>query len=267
MGKIKIVALPCLCVDVFDGTEEIRPGGEELNFGVHASKFSEMDVTLMGVIGDDKYGKAILNCLSDKAIHTDHVRVDSHLPTANNRTYLTLEGDRYYKEDSWNGQILDNYSMTDEEIKIISSADVVFTHFWSSCFKTIVGLKKKCQFKLAVDFDVYRNFDDMKKYASLIDYFMISGEEDLLHYFETFSEEFDGLFNMSFGEKGSVTYHQGKMYRVEAKKVMKVMDTTGCGDSYHAGFVCSHLIDNDIEKAMKAGSEIAAETLLKYGGF
>ena len=48
---------------------------------------------------------------------------------------------------------------------------------------------------------------------------------------------------------------------------MKVMDTTGCGDSYHAGFVCSHLIDNDIEKAMKAGSEIAAETLLKYGGF
>ena len=68
-----------------------------------------------------------------------------------------------------------------------------------------------------VDFDVYRNFDDMKKYASLIDYFMISGEEDLLHYFETFSEEFDGLFNMSFGEKG-VTYHQGRCIGLKQKK-------------------------------------------------
>ena len=42
--KIKLVALPCLCVDVFDGTNEMRPGGEALNFAAHASGFGEMDV-------------------------------------------------------------------------------------------------------------------------------------------------------------------------------------------------------------------------------
>ena len=36
---INLVALPCLCVDVFDGTDELRAGGEALNFAVHASKF------------------------------------------------------------------------------------------------------------------------------------------------------------------------------------------------------------------------------------
>ena len=35
---INLVALPCLCVDVFDGTDELRAGGEALNFAVHASK-------------------------------------------------------------------------------------------------------------------------------------------------------------------------------------------------------------------------------------
>ena len=52
MKKINLVALPCLCVDVFDGTDEIRPGGEALNFAAHASKFDDIDVTILGVVGD-----------------------------------------------------------------------------------------------------------------------------------------------------------------------------------------------------------------------
>ena len=54
---------------------------------------------------------------------------------------------------------------------------------------------------------------------------------------------------------------------MQAVKVDTVIDTTGCGDSYHAGFVCSYMLEKDIEKAMNLGSEIAAETLKYYGGF
>ncbi len=45
---INLVALPCLCVDVFDGTDELRAGGEALNFAVHASKFEEFNVSILG---------------------------------------------------------------------------------------------------------------------------------------------------------------------------------------------------------------------------
>ena len=41
MNKIKLTALPCICADVFYGTEIIRPGGEALNFAAHASHFKE----------------------------------------------------------------------------------------------------------------------------------------------------------------------------------------------------------------------------------
>ena len=62
---INLVALPCLCVDVFDGTDEFRAGGEALNFAVHASKFEEFNVSILGAVGQDSYAKFIMDSISD----------------------------------------------------------------------------------------------------------------------------------------------------------------------------------------------------------
>lgn len=267
MRKINLIALPCICADVFDGTDIIRPGGEALNFAAHASKFDEIAVTLLGIVGRDKYAETIMASIAGMKINTLSIRTDERYPTANNRTYLTKEGDRYYKEDSWDGRILDDIVLNDNEINLLANADVVFIHFQASCFKQVINLKKSYDFKLAVDFDVCRDFEEMKRYAPLTDFFMISGSEELLPCFEEWSNCYDGLFNMSLAERGSVTYHKGKEYIEAAAKVDEIVDTTGCGDSYHAGFVCSYMLDKDIKKAMMAGSQLAAETLSHYGGF
>lgn len=65
----------------------------------------------------------------------------------------------------------------------------------------------------------------MRQFAPYINFFMISGSEEFIWYFEEFS------------------------------------------NSYHAGFVCSYMLDGDIKNAMGRGSEIAANTLSHYGGF
>ena len=267
MKKVKLVALPCICADVFYGTDIIRPGGEALNFAAHASRFDNIDVTLLGIVGKDKYAQAIMASVSELKIDTRYIRYDESLPTANNMTYLTDKGDRYYKEDSWNGTILENIVLNETEINLISRADVVFIHFWAPCFSQVIELKKKFGFKLAVDFDVYRDFSDMERLAPYIDFFMISGSEELLPKFREISERFDCLFNVTLAERGSVTCCKGKSYRVGAEKISSVVDTTGCGDSYHAAFVCSYILDNDIISAMTAGAKNAAETLQHYGGF
>ena len=267
MNKIKLTALPCICADVFYGTEIIRPGGEALNFAAHASHFKDIDVTLLGVVGKDKYAEAIMDSISKLDIDKNHIRIDERYQTANNMTYLTESGDRYYKDDSWNGKILDSIVLNDNEIKILSRSDVVFVHFWASCFSQVVELKETFGFKLAVDFDVYRDFADMERFAPHVDFFMISGSEELLPKFKELSNKYRCLFNVSLAERGSVTYFNGQEFKVQAVKVERIIDTTGCGDSYHAGFVCSYMLENNIEKAMNVGSEIAAETLKHYGGF
>lgn len=146
-------------------------------------------------------------------------------------------------------------------------ADVVFVHIWASCFEEVLELKKKHGFKLAVDFDVFSDYDKMKQLAPFIDFFMISGTEEVLPDFKSMSECNEGLFNVTLAERGSVTYHKGVKYRIPAVPVENVVDTTGCGDSYHAGFVCSYMIDGDITKAMEKGAEFASDTLSHYGGF
>ena len=238
-----------------------------MNFAVHASHFKDIGVTLLGVVGKDKYAEAIMDSIAKFDIDKNHIRIDERYHTANNMTYLTESGDRYYKDDSWDGKILDNIVLNDNEIKILSGSDVVFVHFWASCFPQVVELKKTLGFKLAVDFDVYRDFAVMERYAPYVDFFMISGSEELLPKFKELSNKYLCLFNVSLAERGSVTYFNGQEFRVQAVKVENIIDTTGCGDSYHAGFVCSYMLENDIEKAMNVGSEIAAETLKHYGGF
>lgn len=267
LDNIKLVALPCLCADVFFGTDEIRAGGEALNFAAHASKFDEVDVTILGVLGNDEYARHILDSIANKRINTANIRIDERHATAHNITYLSTEGDRYYKDDSWNGEILDNIVLNDKEREIISGADVVFVHIWASCFEEVLELKKKHGFKLAVDFDVFSDYDKMKQLAPFIDFFMISGTEEVLPDFKSMSECNEGLFNVTLAERGSVTYHKGVKYRIPAVPVENVVDTTGCGDSYHAGFVCSYMIDGDITKAMEKGAEFASDTLSHYGGF
>ncbi len=267
MRPIQLVALPCLCVDVFDGTDQILPGGEALNFAAQACRFPEIQVSLLGIIGKDTYAQSILNSIAEFPIDASQVRVNEAYPTASNYTYLTPEGDRYYHEDSWDGRIFDGQKLTPAEIDTICHADVVFVNFWAFCFREIIALKKTHSFRLAVDFDVYRNFDDMEQYAPYVDYFMISGSEEFLPIFENFSKKYDGLFNMSLAERGSVTYEHGHVHQVKAVPVKAVIDTTGCGDAYHAGFVCAHMLGESIEAAMQKGSEIASEVLSHYGGF
>ena len=264
---INLVALPCLCVDVFDGTDELRAGGEALNFAVHASKFEEFNVSILGAVGQDSYAKFIMDSISDKRIDVSHVRVEEDKVTANNRTYLTADGDRYYKADSWTGDIVDKMILNQDELDFIKKSEVVFIHFWAGCFEQIIDLKKNNNFRLAVDFAEYRNFKEMEKYAPYIDYFLISGEESILPIFEAFSKKYKGLFNASLADKGSVTYHNGEKYFVPADEALEIVDTTGCGDSYHAGFVCSHMLIGDIYEAMRVGTEFATETLYHYGGF
>lgn len=69
------------------------------------------------------------------------------------------------------------------------------------------------------------------------------------------------MFVATLAEYGSVAYKNGEEYSCKAVKVEKIVDTTGCGDSYQGAFIVDYLINKDVISAMKAGSEAAAVTL------
>ncbi len=263
----RILCMPTLCADIFESTGEILPGGEALNFACIASRYDHVELSLLGAIGDDDPGRRILAVIGEHGIRAESVHVIEGGATATHLISNTPEGDRYFKPGAWQGGVFQTYRLTDEDAAALVRHDVVFTTWSSPNFRETLEIRKRSTFKLAVDFDVFRNFEDMEKALPYVDFFLISGDEQVLPVAKAWSEKYDGLFNVTLAAKGSVTYHHGKEYRVQAVPVAQVIDTTGCGDSYHAGFVCNYLKNGDILTAMQEGSRVASETLEHTGGF
>lgn len=67
------------------------------------------------------------------------------------------------------------------------------------------------------------------------------------------------------GEKGSYAYHTAISYRYGIEKPTKMIDSTGAGDGYTAGFIAEYLTSKDIERAMAAGAQYSAKILAKMG--
>ncbi len=66
-------------------------------------------------------------------------------------------------------------------------------------------------------------------------------------------------------EKGSYGYFKNQKYFQETVRPKKIVDTTGCGDAYTAGFIAQYIKSSNIESSMYAGAKYAAEKLSRIG--
>jgi sugar/nucleoside kinase (ribokinase family) len=87
--------------------------------------------------------------------------------------------------------------------------------------------------------------------------------DQILHIMQ---ERFNPRFcAVTLGEKGSLGLFNDELIHIPAYSV-PVLDTTGCGDVYHAGFVYGMLKEWDIPDIMRFSSAAAALKCRKYGG-
>jgi len=67
------------------------------------------------------------------------------------------------------------------------------------------------------------------------------------------------------GSKGSYAYVDGGVLFEKAHLVSNVVDTTGAGDAFSAGFIAGYLKSNNVQNAMHEGSRHAAKIIQKIG--
>ncbi|HLF79833.1 MAG TPA: PfkB family carbohydrate kinase, partial [Dehalococcoidia bacterium] len=65
-------------------------------------------------------------------------------------------------------------------------------------------------------------------------------------------------------EKGSVVISGDEIHVIDAEKV-KVVDTTGAGDAYAAGFLYAYTQGRDLRDAGRLGGKMASEVISHYG--
>lgn len=75
----------------------------------------------------------------------------------------------------------------------------------------------------------------------------------------------DKLVLVTNGARGSYAYIHDIVYHQKAITPSKIVDTTGAGDAYCAGFISTYIKTNNIRHSMEAGSKYAAKILGKIG--
>ena len=73
------------------------------------------------------------------------------------------------------------------------------------------------------------------------------------------------LLVVTRSEKGAVAVADGTVSQVPAEPVDKVVDTTGAGDLFAAGFLHGHVRGEPVETCLKMGAIAAAEIISHYG--
>lgn len=66
-------------------------------------------------------------------------------------------------------------------------------------------------------------------------------------------------------EKGSYGYYKNEKYFQGVVEAKKIVDTTGCGDAYTAGFIAEYLKTKNVKSSMESGAKYAAEKLSRIG--
>jgi sugar/nucleoside kinase (ribokinase family) len=123
------------------------------------------------------------------------------------------------------------------------------------------------------------NYDPSEKWNSRIyqvlrhtDIFFPNGHEALLltgrRSVEAAARELGKLARIiavKLGAEGVLIFHDGDSFRVPARKV-RVVDTTGAGDSFNAGFLSQFIRGASLRASTNAGLAAAARCVTRVGG-
>jgi fructoselysine 6-kinase len=225
-------------------------GGNALNVAVQLRTLGH-EAAYFGAVGDDDDGRRILRALRSLDVDVTGVTIAPGR-TANTVVRVTDDGDRVFEKEEY-GVTLE-YAPSDADIDRMSEFDGVHLGFIGRpevlrdrMFSRVALLSQDCGVSPGFD---HLNVafcscgDDPGSAKGVLSAAVASGAE---------------LAVATCGAAGSASY-DGDQYRTMSALPTTVVDTTGAGDSYIAGFLSGLLSGRSIEDAMHTGAELAART-------
>ena len=81
----------------------------------------------------------------------------------------------------------------------------------------------------------------------------------------SFGKQLGKLLVVTLGEKGSVAIKKNEEVECNSKKDLKIVDLTGAGDLFAAGFLHGHVNNLSIKKSLEKGTEMSSKIIQKIG--
>jgi len=260
--------------------ERIVAGGSVANT-MSGIAYLKGNASFIGKINSDSLGKIYKKSLEDINVKFPYVEKNENLSTGASIILITPDTERTMC--TYLG-ISSHLSANDLNENNITEHDLIFLegYLWDKgisekMFKYAIDVAKKNKVKIAMSlsdiFCVSRHKDD---FYNLLrnDLDILIGNESEINELTNKKNLLDSinqlkninkLIVITKSENGSVAIKDDEVISCNSEKVDKILDLTGAGDSFAAGFLKEYLDKSEIKQCLISGSKLASKVIQKIG--
>ena len=70
---------------------------------------------------------------------------------------------------------------------------------------------------------------------------------------------------ITMGEKGAIAIYQNEVFKCDSKKNLNILDLTGAGDLFAAGYLHGKINNFSIQESLQKGTELSSKIIQKIG--
>jgi len=273
--------------EVFVSDLKLFSGGAAANTAYACAKL-KLKTAFIGKLGqDDTFGTKIINDFTEAAVNTELVKYSNEYKTGSAYVALNKEGDRRIYAHSGAANYLSKKDIREEEL---TSSKILFLSSLKNLEPFIIAAEIGKRKKIPIILNpgmliIEQGFTNIRELLEKVDILIMSQREfQVLFYLseENFNpkiaqEKSKKLFSIeikvliiTMGKSGALLITPNCSQIIPSYKPDKVVDTTGAGDAFSAGFIygfCQNLSFkfDDLRYNAKIGNFVASKCIEKLG--
>ena len=256
--------------------KETIAGGSVANSIVGLAQLGNV-VSFIGKVNDDKLGNKYEKSLINEKVKYCYQKKKESIPTGTCLILITPDSERTMC--TFLG-IAGKVSDKDIDEKAVKNSELIFLegYLWDegepkTAFNKAISISKKKAMSLSDQFCVERH---KKSFFDLVNNQLditFANEQEILSLIDaknfneviTFGKQLGKLLVITRGEKGSIAIQKNEVVECHSQKNLKIIDLTGAGDLFAAGFLHGHINNLSIKESLEKGTEMSSEIIQKIG--
>ena len=256
--------------------ESTISGGSVANSIVGMSQLGD-EVSFIGKVNDDDLGHKYINGLKKENVDYFYNVKKENIPTGTCLILITPDSERTMCTFlGIAGQINDN----DIDVNAVKNSEITFLegYLWdeggpTKAFEKALSASKKSAMSLSDPFCVDRHKDSFLNLVKNKLDIVFANEKEAMSLIDAksfdevieFGKSLNKLFIVTRSDKGSVAIEGSDISEAQAKSNLKIVDLTGAGDLFAAGFLHGFTNNKNPHESLKLGTEMASKIIQKIG--
>ena len=256
--------------------EKTVSGGSVANSIVGLSQLGN-EVGFIGKISDDNFGEKYEEGLKNENVKYLYSKKKEELPTGTCLILVTPDSERTMCTFLGTAGKINEKDLSSD---IIQKSEIIFLegYLWDEgepkkAFDKAINYAKKVAMSLSDKFCVDRHkphflnlvkeklditFANEQEITSLIE---AKNFKDIIN----FSKQLNKLVIVTRGEKGAIAINGNEVVESDIQRNLNIIDLTGAGDLFAAGFLHGYVNEYSIKESLKKGTDMSSRVIQQIG--